>query len=215
MHHGIGGGRLLFLVERPLGLGERGALGIHGGFGGANGIIAAAELGGGEVGGELIHLRLVGGALRAGLVELLLGDDLGAGQVFPAGEFGRGKFQVRLGTGELRGEGIDLGGTFAFQQVVELGLRLREVVFRLGDGGGFRLVFEGEERLPRLHRIAAGHGELRKGTAERGADIDIFALDVALEPVGIARPATRQQHRCECQQTDAKHQTEKQKGFHG
>ena len=72
-------------------------------------------------------------------------------------------------------------------------LRLREIFFGLGKRGGFGLALQFKQQLPGLDGIAARDREFGERAAERGGDIDIFALDVALETAGgILRAAGEQ-----------------------
>jgi hypothetical protein len=57
-------------------------------------------------------------------------------------------------------------GEFSFGKR-EIGFRLREIFFRLLDGGGFRPAFQLKQQLPGLDLVAARHGQVRQRAAER------------------------------------------------
>ncbi len=122
--------------------------------------------------------------LRAGLVQFLLGYYVGINELFAATPFGFGQLQIRPGPFQLGRERVDFRRSPAFGQIVQLRLCLREIFFRLGERGGFRLAFQFKQQLSGLNGIAPRDGEIGQRAAKRGGDINIFALDVALKAVG-------------------------------
>ena len=135
-------------------------------------------------GGQLRHLRLLGVALGARLIQFLPGNDVRSAELFTPRQFRRGQFQFRLRPFQLRAGRCDFRGPPAFEEVVQFRLRLREVFIRLLQRGGLRLAVQPEEQLPGLDRAAPGHGQIGERASQRRGDIDIFALDVALKGDG-------------------------------
>ena len=74
-----------------------------------------------------------------------------------------------------------------------MGLRLRQVFFRLDKGGGFRLPLQFKERLAGADGIPAGDGELCEGSPERRCHVHIFALEIALNLAAGMRGAASEQ----------------------
>ena len=61
------------------------------------------------------------------------------------------------------------------------------------ERGGFGLPFQFKQELASFYLIAAHDGEIGERAAERGGDINKFALDVALKGVGrVLRAAAEQ-----------------------
>ena len=123
---------MFLLFERPVCFGERGGLGFN--------------------------LRLIGVALRPGLVQFLRGNHpLIVAQLFAAGVFGFGKR--------------------------EIGFRLRQIIAGLAGGIGLGTAFQLKQPLPGFDLVAARHGQILKRAAQRRRHINVFALDVALKLV--------------------------------
>ena len=133
---------LLFLVERPFRLVERGGLRCDRRLRGADGVLATAEPGGFQIRRELVHLRLVRVALRASLIQFLLGNHVGAAKLFAPRQFGVGQFQIGLRAFQLRFERGDFRRTLPLRQIVQLRLGLREIFFRLPDGVGLGIALQ-------------------------------------------------------------------------
>lgn len=170
--------------DGPVGLG----LGGEGGgdllFGGSDGVGPGAEVGGGELGEEIVNGAEVAFVSEADAVVVAYGYDLVAEEGclalgVEAGEFGGG-----AGCGEAGVEGVELGGARALAQVGELGAGGGEAGGGLGGGGVLGGVFQGEERGGGFDARTLGDGKGIETSGERGGDVNKFAFKVALEARG-------------------------------
>lgn len=178
-------GGLGFLGHGPVGLFLGGERGADLGGGGGEGIGAAAEAGGGKLGFEFFEgagVFLVG---EAGAVVVAGGEDAGLEEIFLAGEVELGEFGGGAGLVEAGGKGGEFAGALALAGVGEPGLGGAELVGGLALGGEFVGVFQREERSAGGDAGALGDGELFELAAEGRADVDEFALEVALVTGGF------------------------------
>jgi hypothetical protein len=144
---------------------------------GADGILTAAKFSGRQIGRQLVHLR-VRVALRARRVQFLPGSRCAAKLLAPRKVVIRRHIRPRL-LNCASSEAISVGRLpFVRSSSCET------FFLRLPDGAGFGFAFEREQQLPGLHFVAARDGEIGERAAERRGDINIFTLDVALEPAG-------------------------------
>ena len=100
-----------FLRDSPIGFFFGRARGADLGFGGRQCIGAAAELSGGQLGGEFFDRAGVALVHEAGAVVIGLGDDAGVVEIFLAGEIELGELGGGAGLVEPGFEGGELGGT--------------------------------------------------------------------------------------------------------